>query len=95
MKKLQGEKFQTIVKLPDGIKIQVNLLNWILFIPPRNYFYFATAEQLFDDLLDYRIKQHGVSGETKDMRNLKNAIEKTREEVLGIMQPLTTVKKDV
>ena len=65
MKKLQGEKFKTIVKLPDGIEIKVNNLNWVLFIPPRNYSYLSTLEQVFDSFLEYRVKQHAVNGEKK------------------------------
>lgn len=93
MKTLQGGKFKTILKLSGGIEIKVDILNWVLFIPPRNYFYFSTPEQVLDDLLDYRIKQYAIEGGEKDMQNLKNAIEKARKEILEIMQPLMTIKK--
>ena len=62
MKKLQGEAYQTVLNLPDGIKIEANLNNWILLIPPRNYSYFPTLDFLLDDLLNYKIKLNKIQG---------------------------------
>lgn len=92
MKILQGETFQTILELPDGIKIQTNVHNWILLIPPRNYSYFSTLASLFDDLLNYKIKLYAIQGEKKDIASLKESIEKARKEILDIVKSLTTIK---
>lgn len=95
MKKLQGEKYQTIVKLPDGIEIKVNIHSWVLFIPPRNYYYLSSLEQVFDSLLEYRVKQLAINGVHKDIKNLKESIEKARDELIKIIQPLMTIKNIV
>ena len=95
MKMLQGEKFESVLKLPDGIEIKANFNNWVLLIPPRNYSYFSTLDSLFDDLLDYKIKLYSIQNEKKDILSLREAIQKAREEVLKIMQSLTTIKKHV
>lgn len=95
MKKLQGETFQTVYKLPDGIKIKVNLHNWVLFIPPRNYSYFPTLDSLLNDLLDYKIKLYAIQSEKKDIASLKESIEKARKEIMDITMPLRTIKTNV
>ncbi len=46
MKKLQGEAYQAVLSLLDGIKIEANFNNWIRLIPPRNYSYFPTLDFL-------------------------------------------------
>lgn len=89
---LAGETFQTILELPDGIKIQTNVHNWILFIPPRNYSYFSTLDSLFVDLLNYKIKLYAVQSKKKNLASLKDSIEKARKEVLDIVESLTTIK---
>lgn len=95
MKTFQGETYQTVLKLPDGIKIQVNLNNWILLIPPRNYSYFSTLDSLLNDLLDYKIKLYAIQSEKKDITSLKESIEKARKEIMDIIKPLTTIKTSV
>lgn len=92
MKTLEGEKFRTVLELPDGIKIQVNLYNWILLIPPRNYSYFSTFESLFNDLLDYKIKIYAIQTERKNVRSLSNSIETARKEIMEIVESLMTLK---
>ena len=92
MKKLQGEAFQDILKLDDGIEIKVNLLNWILLIPPRHYSYYATLEDLLQELFDYKVKISAINNLKKDLSSLKQSIEQAREEIKGIMESITTVK---
>ena len=95
METLQGEARQDILKLDDGIQIKVNLLNWILLIPPRHYSYFPTLEDLLVDLLDYKIKLSAINSPKKDFSSLKDSIEKSKIEIRQIMKSLTTVKDGV
>lgn len=95
MKTLQGEQYQPVLKLPEGIEIRANVNNWLLITPPRNYWFYPTLDFLFADLLNYKIKVFAIQGVKKDIASLKESIRKAREEVLTIMRPLITLKDGV
>ncbi len=89
---LQGEKYQTILELSDGIKIQVNLRNWILLIPPRNYSYYPSLELLLVNLLDYKIKLFSINNVKKDLDSFRSSIQKSQEEIMAVCKAIMTVK---
>lgn len=95
MKKLVGEKHQVILKLNDGIEIRVNPLNWILFIPPRETYYFSGLDILLVDLFDQKLKINSLNIDMKDFKDLSEVIYKTRVEILEIMKDLTSFKNNV
>lgn len=89
MKMLQGEKYQTVLGLPEGIEIQVNLNNWILLIPPRNYSYYPSLEILLVNLLDYKIKLFAINNAKKDLESFRSSIEKSQKEILDVCRALS------
>ncbi len=91
MKIIKGEKLELIAKLTGGVEIKANLNNWVLFIAPRNYSYYATLDPLFIDLLNYKIKQYAFNNKKKDIESLAEVIGKARKEIVGIMKLLTTI----
>jgi hypothetical protein len=90
-----GEAYKTILKLKDGVEIKANLNNWLLAIPPRNKWYFSSLDNLFEEILDYKIKFYASRSEKKTIEELASAIQKARAEVWEIVERLTTIKTGV
>lgn len=88
----RGEKYRTIVKLNDGLEIQVNALNWVIFIPPKTRWYYCTLQALACNLFDYQIKKFAIENQRETIVALGENIEKARNYVWGQIEPLTNIK---
>ena len=88
----KGEKYRTIIELKDGLKIKVNTLNWVLYIPPKTYWFYSTLHALANDLFDYQIKKFAILDQRKTIIALGENIEKAKRYVREQIVPLTTLK---
>ncbi len=88
----RGEKYRTIVELKDGLEIKVNTPNWVLYIPPKTYWFYSTLCALANDLFDYQIKKFAVADQRKTIIALAENIEKAKKYVWSQIEPLTTIK---
>lgn len=88
----KGEKYRTIVELKDGLEIKVNTLNWVLYIPPKTYWFYGTLQALANDLFDYQIKKFAIEDKRKTIIALAKNIEKAKKYVWSQIEPLTTMK---
>ena len=88
----RGERYRTIVELKDGLEIKVNALNWVLYIPPKTYWFYSTLQLLANDLLDYQIKKFAIEDQKKTIVALGENIEKAKKYVWSQIEPLTTIK---
>ena len=88
----KGERYRTIVELKDGLEIQVNALNWVLFVPPKTRWFYCTLQALASDLFDYQIKKFAIQDKRKTIVALAENIERAREYIWNQLQPLTALK---
>ena len=80
-----------IIKLPGGIKIQCDRLNWVLEDGDKNNrCYFVSLDELCDELLELRIKEE-TKKTRKGLESLREAVWNARVAVREDMERLQTI----
>lgn len=87
-----AKDYKLILKLENGIQIKADLNNWILFAPPRSYWYHSSLHELFENLLDIEIKFYAFQDQRKTIEGLRDSIQKAEEEISQIIKDLTALK---
>lgn len=85
------KKFDLVLRLENGIEIRSNRLNWILFLPPKTFWYYNRLYSLFDDLFDLKIKFYSARDERKTLEGLRDCIEVAENGMVEIIKGLTTI----
>ncbi len=83
-------KYKTIVKFENGTEIKADLMSYVLFMPPRTYWYYTSLDSVFSDLLTLRIKELASSDSRHTLQSLADSINKAKAEIELVMGQLTS-----
>lgn len=87
-------KLDLVLKLPGNTKIYCNPLNWVLeCCGPNNRWYFASLDELCDELFEVRLKMEATKAERlkTSIHSLAEAVRDTREATRDDMERLEKV----
>lgn len=82
-------KDKILIKFSNGVEIRSDSMNWILYSKsPRSYFYFATLEDLVEQLLDMKIKELASEDSKKTLQSLLSSVNSARQEITTTFKEL-------
>lgn len=106
-KKKKGRKNRKLIAkfdvFPLRLEIRADVYNYILYVfnikesednGCAHIWFYGTLDGLFEDLFEYLTKVRLATGKNKSMEKIVEIIEKTRKEILGIMEPFSEFKKE-